>query len=139
MIHTRSDYHDRIQDIDLKALKALFEEMLEALKADYLAGYTDSKGQVHPTGLKRWERDDRYYRGTFAKIMTGKIPADEPVFLLRAQDVCAAGAVTEWVRMNEMLRHDPLLKNGVDEQCLETARKHVDLMLAWPKRKVADL
>jgi hypothetical protein len=41
LIHARQDYNDRIQDLDIAGLKALFEEMLGELKANYLHPYTD--------------------------------------------------------------------------------------------------
>ena len=132
MIHARPDYQNRIQDIDILALKALFEEMLESLKADYLAPWTDSKdGVVHPAGLDRWARDERYYRGAFAKIMTGKIPAAEPVFLLRGQDAAAVMAINTWITMTGgILKGDPTL--------VEAARAQLDRIEAWPKKKTAD-
>ena len=61
---------------------------------------------------------------------TGKIPADEPVFLLRAQDVTAAAVVRYWIELNEKLGGDPALIN--------MSRTHAAWMQAWDKRKLAD-
>jgi len=61
----------------------------------------------------------------------GKIPEDEPVFLLRAQDSAAAGTVRFWANSNQRMGGDPRLT----EMALEHARQ----MEAWPKKKLADL
>ena len=61
----------------------------------------------------------------------GKIPADEPVFLLRAQDVTAAAIVREWADLNERLGGDP--------DAIRMARNHAALMQAWDGRKLADV
>ena len=132
MIHARQDYNDRIQDIDIAGMKALFEEMLESLKVDYLTPYTDSKdGVVHPLGLSRWARDENYYRGTFAKIMTPKIPMDEPVFLLRGQDAAAGAAVETWVQLSRVLK--------VGRTCLYLAGMQAQKMSLWVHKKAADV
>jgi hypothetical protein len=60
----------------------------------------------------------------------GKIPVDEPVFLLRGQDRFAAtfvrlyGALMESIGNIEMARR---------------CRQHVELMEAWPVKKTPDL
>lgn len=57
---------------------------------------------------------------------SGKIPEDEPVFLLRAQDETAAETVRYWAGLQP-------------EGPLRTlARSHVLKMNAWPKKKRAD-
>jgi hypothetical protein len=61
----------------------------------------------------------------------GKIPADEPVFLLRAQDAVAADVVRCWADLN--------LAHGGDPELSRLARAHADLMDAWPVRKLPDL
>lgn len=66
---------------------------------------------------------------------TGHIPADEPVFLLRAGDMNAPGAVRNWAHM--------AWANGASrEGIVQTALDHADAMEAWQKehgRKVPDL
>ena len=71
-----------------------------------------------------------------------KIPAEEPVFLLRAQDVTAAETLRFWVRQNRKL-----LKNAKDlppeekaarKRKLDLATAHAHRMDDWPKKKVAD-
>jgi hypothetical protein len=62
---------------------------------------------------------------------TGKIPADEPVFLLRAQDKTAANVVDFWANANEMIGGDPA--------AIALARAHVKRMQEWPVKKVCDV
>ena len=62
---------------------------------------------------------------------TRKIPVDEPVFLIRGQDVVGAATVREWARLAEAAGSDPVI--------VQVARDHADKMDAWPKKKVADL
>lgn len=61
----------------------------------------------------------------------GKIPADEPVFLLRAQDQNAAFAVRAWATAVE--------EDGGDPAIVQAARDHADRMDSWPKKKRPDL
>jgi hypothetical protein len=59
-----------------------------------------------------------------------KIPADEPVFILRAQDKVAAETVRIWANLNEDAGGDPELSR--------LARNHAIAMDAWPVKKAAD-
>lgn len=58
------------------------------------------------------------------------IPRDEPVFLLRAQDRCAANAVRAWSYNAENI--------GADGVTIALARHHADMMEAWPIKKIPD-
>lgn len=60
----------------------------------------------------------------------GLIPDDEPVFLLRGQDVLACHAVTFYAELCE--------QNQAPEIAAK-ARAHADRMAAWPKKKIPDL
>lgn len=60
----------------------------------------------------------------------GKIPEDEPVFLLRAQDALACKAVEYYAF---------LCSNAQAPEVAAKARAHADRMAAWPKKKVPDL
>lgn len=60
-----------------------------------------------------------------------KIPVDEPVFLIRGQDVCGADAVRAWIELAQ--------KNGADPDIINHARNHIPLMEAWSKKKIPDL
>ena len=57
------------QTIDIDGIGALFEEMLEGEKAQFLAGYTDSSGNVHPSGARRWGFTEKNYRKRFAELL----------------------------------------------------------------------
>jgi hypothetical protein len=60
-----------------------------------------------------------------------KIPEEEPVFLLRAQDELASLAVDYWADLME--------SNGGDPELIRLAREHAAKMAAWPNQKMADL
>ena len=60
-----------------------------------------------------------------------KIPEDEPVFLLRAQDQVAADVVRHWARLH--------LGRCGNADIAVLAMKQADLMDEWPKHKPADL
>lgn len=47
---------------------------------------------------------------------TGKIPADEPVFILRGTDVCAPDAISHWAHLAEMRGADPIIINAALDQ-----------------------
>lgn len=59
------------------------------------------------------------------------IGQDEPVFLLRAQDVSAAETLRFWADEN--------IRNGGDREASKLAQKQADAMDAWPCKKPADL
>ncbi len=48
--------------------------------------------------------------------LSGKIPADEPVFLLRGQDAVAPWCVRQWADVVEARGGDPLLAKYAREQ-----------------------
>jgi len=60
----------------------------------------------------------------------GKVPADEPVVLLRGQDSLAIKAVGFYVDLAEM--------NGLTD-ITKTMREHLELMKAWPIKKLPDM
>jgi hypothetical protein len=62
---------------------------------------------------------------------TRRIPANEPVFLIRGQDIVSGDAVRAWADMAE--------KSGAAPDIVQVARDHAAKMDAWPKKKVADL
>ena len=61
----------------------------------------------------------------------GLVPEDEPVFLIRGQDISGAEAVYAWANIND--------RNGGDPSASHLAREHAARMAAWPKKKPADL
>jgi len=60
-----------------------------------------------------------------------KIPADEPVFLIRGQDIIGHEAVRAWAHLHRV--------NGGSDQAYVLAMRHADLMENWPKKKHADI
>lgn len=75
----------------------------------------------------------KHARADYDRIQdpAGKIPIDEPVFLVRAQDMVGSSVVREWARANDRIGGDPELSR--------LAYAHADLMDAWPTKKRADL
>ena len=59
------------------------------------------------------------------------IPKNEPVFLIRAQDIVGASVVREWARLNA--------EAGGSADLTKTALQHAAKMDKWPKKKLADL
>lgn len=66
-------------------------------------------------------------RDDYNKGKMDTIPKDEPVFLLRAQDVAAADTVRYWA---DSQPSGPLRTMALN---------HADLMDEWPVKKIADL
>ena len=60
----------------------------------------------------------------------GRIPADEPVFLLRAQDQLACMAVAYYAALS---------KEAQAPEVAAKAQAHANRMAAWPKKKLPDL
>lgn len=69
------------------------------------------------------------YNGRFIDV-AGKIPNDEPVFMLRAQDIHAADTVRHWATLNRI--------HGSDPELSVLADAHADKMQAWPVKKLPD-
>ena len=61
----------------------------------------------------------------------GLIPAAEPVFLIRGQDMVSGDAVRAWANFNDMVKGDP--------EASRLAREHAVKMDAWPRKKPCDL
>jgi hypothetical protein len=59
-----------------------------------------------------------------------KIPDDEPVFLIRAQDRASGPTVRAWADINESI--------GGDIELSRLAREHAKLMDDWKPKKKAD-
>jgi hypothetical protein len=79
----------------------------------------------------RHSRDD--YQGRVVD-QAGIIPADEPVFLLRAKDVTAPRVVRTWARL--------AAEAGASPEMVKAAYEHADLMTEWQEEhgfKVPDM
>jgi hypothetical protein len=61
----------------------------------------------------------------------GKIPENEPVFLIRAQDEVGAAAVRAWAHLYRV--------NGGADPVYLSAMRHAERMEVWPKHKPADV
>jgi hypothetical protein len=72
----------------------------------------------------------KHARKDYDKVMK-KIPEDEPVFVLRGQDAVAANTVRFWAAAAATA--------GAAPDIVEAARKHADLMEAWPTKKIPDM
>lgn len=78
----------------------------------------------------------KHARNDYNRIQdpAGKIPDDEPVFLLRGQDVSAPATLRFWAEENH--------RNGGDVALSELAEAHADSMEEWQHihfNKPADL
>lgn len=78
-------------------------------------------------------QDMKHARTDYDRIQDpeNKIPADEPVLILRGQDRAAPVAARAWAAEHDRLGGDPKLSAMV--------RTHAAEMDAWPTKKVADL
>lgn len=76
----------------------------------------------------------RHARPDYNRIQDpeNKIPEDEPVFLLRAQDQTAAAVVRDWVRRNKQIA-------GHDPEAIALAEQQAIRMDQWPTKKTADV
>lgn len=121
MIHARSDYNLTIQQCDKAALRTLFEDMIQAIGSSAGASITRAQDALSASDC---------FRARFEIAMHETIPANEPVFLLRAQDQVAADAVRAYAHLHSI--------NGGSDRVYTAAMRHADLMQAWPKKKAAD-
>lgn len=75
----------------------------------------------------------KHARSDYNRIQdpAGLIPDDEPVFLLRGQDIHAAEIVRAYANSVEACKGDP--------EIVRLAREHADVMDAWKNKKSPDL
>ena len=75
----------------------------------------------------------KHARKDYAEIQdpTGKIPQDEPVFLLRGQDQCAADTVDFWA--------DAVEDQGGSEKIVRAAREQAMAMRVWQKDRASKI
>lgn len=57
-----------------------------------------------------------------------QVPEDEPVFILRAQDISSAALVQLWMSLNPQ----------VDPEKMKSAQTIYERMKSWPRKKRAD-
>lgn len=68
----------------------------------------------------------------------GKAADDEPVFILRAQDVLAGDVVRFWADILEMRHHSQGTKTAAVKAKISEARGLARQMDEWPIHKLAD-
>lgn len=75
----------------------------------------------------------RHARADYNDItaVDARIPADEPVFLLRGQDRLAAETVRHYARLTR--------EHGGDPEIADRADRWAEEMEQWPAKKTADL
>lgn len=78
----------------------------------------------------------RHAREDYNRIQdpAGLIPEDEPVFLVRAQDVCAIPTLLAWIHQAKRI--------GASPEIIGKVESHIKLMTEWKKAhdvKVPDL
>lgn len=73
-------------------------------------------------------RDDYNVR---IQDIENKIPKNEPVFLIRAQDITAARVVNYWAAMAKHY--------GADDDIVELAREQAERMKNWHAKKIPDI
>lgn len=72
-----------------------------------------------------------YDKGGLIVAGTTSIAEEEPVFILRAQDIAAPAAIRAWVKLAKSL--------GASAHILESAESLARAMEGWPLRKLADM
>ena len=77
------------------------------------------------TNLKQQENIMKHIRTDYNRIQdpAGLIPEDEPVFLIRAQDVNAPKTLEAWAESNDMI--------GGDQQLSSAVRRQAHKMREW--------
>lgn len=72
----------------------------------------------------------KHARSDYDRIQdpTGKIPENEPVFLLRGQDMCAPLAVLAWAAFVE--------QRGGSPEIIKAAKDQVEAMYRWQASRV---
>lgn len=124
MKHARSDY-DRIQD---NGAAIALAQLIMSMSFVSDAGLT-------ARNLARQVLDEANIHSNQTAIVTNGtirgIPADEPVFLVRGQDVAGAATVRAWADLAE--------NAGAKPAIIIAAREHADKMDAWATKKVPDL
>jgi len=75
----------------------------------------------------------KHSRNDYSRLQDpeGLIPQDEPVFLLRAQDIAASFAVRSWAQRLDQL--------GGDQKMVRAALGVAQEMEDWPVKKMPDL
>lgn len=125
MLHANPKYNGRVVDLREPAIVAT----LLAAEMGLMQAIEISDGSQSTSGIRQAADGLNELRRRGEELEP--IPDDEPVFLLRAQDLTASLCVDYWAVRNESL------PNG-DKVLIEMARDFAKKMAEWPVKKVAD-
>jgi len=130
MRHAREDYNGRVVDLleapIMAAVLAARLGLTQAADAATVAG--------NPEAAERYLKAEAMLAeqlGQHSDSTAHAIPADEPVFLLRGQDITASYVVDHWASKNAA-------RSEGDTGLIDSARIHAARMRGWPVQKVAD-
>jgi len=130
MKHARSDYNGRVVDLleapIMAAVLAARLGLTQAADAATVAGNLEAAERYSKAEAMLAEQ-----LGQHSDSTAREIPADEPVFLIRGQDMLAAEVVRFWGQLNTA--------RGGDEGLSVAAFEHATKMGHWPVHKAADL
>lgn len=141
MLHARADYNGRIVDLAdpmvLSFMSRVFDVMSVLKQVGRGAITEDDYKAVSGALLEQAEEVLAKMEVIMAFHKDHKpgdiraIPEDEPVFLIRAQDIVSEKTVTAWAIYHLIHGGTLMLHNS--------AYAHADLMRQWPRKKVADI
>lgn len=129
MKHAREDYNGRVVDLYEPLILAFLmrvSDLATAIAEGENIGLEDNARRV---------LSDLQAVMAFRKEGIGviaPIPDEEPVFLVRGQDIVGGATVRSWANWND----DAV---GASRQLSHMARAHSAIMDLWPKKKAADL
>ena len=128
MKHSRADYNGRVVDLCEPQIVAAINDAITVLQLT--EGATGPTSEQIQSALEGLTGLYAFHEGEdFGAIKP--IPAEEPVFLVRGQDLVASDVVRVWGAYNE--------GRGGDINLTHSARAHADLMDQWPIKKLADI
>lgn len=117
MIFGREDYTGRIVECDMTALKELLEDVI-----------SDFQSTLSHNNKAEWDS----YRLRFANCFYGKIPAQEPVWLLRGGNRHGSGAL-------RALAHWSFQAGEIGPSEYDETMHHADLMEAWARESIDEI
>jgi hypothetical protein len=127
MRHAREDYNGRVVDLLEPRIIAIL--LAARLALTHAADAATVAGES-PEIVEAFHGAEAGLAELYCDSTCNPIPDDEPVFLLRAQDVSAAQAVRFWATRNAT--------RGGDASLSQDAEVHAARMEGWPIHKLAD-
>lgn len=137
MKHAREDYNGRVVDLAEERIRNAFSDLCDTINDLLLRPDTAEKIGKEMTdalGMATANLGEVLYGGAWITGQTWveweathkPIPENEPVFLLRGQDIVAADVVDHWSAL------------ASDADLVASARLHAREMRVWPVKKPAD-